>query len=186
MEQFTNHELIISSLPKHEEVAINSIHSAYWHVIAINLAISFLVIGGILTTVLFLIQPLRPHTWFIIALYTLFMVASVVVQRLAFGKRGYTLRQHDLIYRRGLLATITTVIPFNRIQHVALNEGFLSRYYGLAQLQLFTAGGSSSDMRISGLAKDEAERVKDLILRQITHDETNQTKNFNSEATHGE
>lgn len=186
MEQFTNQELAISSLPKHNEITVNPIHPAYWHIIAINFVISFLVIGGMLTTSLFAAQALKPYTWFILVLYMLFMGMLFVLQRLAFRKRGYALRQRDLIYRRGLLATVTTIIPFNRIQHVALNEGFLSRYYGLAQLQLFTAGGSSSDMRISGLAKDEAERMKDLILRQITHDETNQVGGVTSETTNEE
>ena len=186
MEQFTNPELAISSLPKHSEIAINPIHPTYWYIIAINFVISFFVVGGIIAAALVTAEALKPYTSLILTLYVLFMGTLFVLQRLAFRKRGYALRQRDLIYRRGLLATTTTIIPFNRIQHVALNEGFLSRYNGLAQLQLFTAGGSSSDMRISGLPKGEAEGMKDFILRQITHEEGSQARDATIGTPHEE
>ncbi len=174
MEQFTNDAIDISTLPKHKDAAIKPIHSAYWYVIVANFTITFLIIGVALATILFVVQVLRPYAWFVLAIYVLFVGIQFLLQHIAFRKRGYAIRQRDLIYRRGVLATVTTVIPFNRIQHVTLNEGFLSRYHGLAQLQLFTAGGASSDMRISGLAKDEAERMKELILRQIVQEEASE------------
>jgi membrane protein YdbS with pleckstrin-like domain len=30
---------------------------------------------------------------------------------------------HDVLFRQGIIATNTMVIPYNRIQHVALHEG---------------------------------------------------------------
>ncbi|WP_257666417.1 PH domain-containing protein [Parapedobacter tibetensis] len=177
MDHFTNDMLDASSLPKHEEVQITPIHPSYWNVIVFNFGIIFLLFGTALATIVFSASNLRPYAWYLLVAYILWMGSVFVVQRIAFRKRGYALRQRDLIYRRGVLATITTIIPFNRIQHVALNEGFLSRYYGLAQLQLFTAGGASSDIRISGLVKDEAERMRELIMRQIADEETEQSGN---------
>jgi hypothetical protein len=59
------------------------------------------------------------------------------------------------------------VIPYNRIQHVALHEGIISRYFGLAKVEIFTAGGSSSDLEIPGIAKAEAEDIKQLLMGKI-------------------
>jgi membrane protein YdbS with pleckstrin-like domain len=53
-----------------------------------------------------------------------------------------------VLYKYGILATKTIIIPYNRVQHVALHEGFVSRYLGLAKIEIFTAGGSSSDIEI--------------------------------------
>jgi membrane protein YdbS with pleckstrin-like domain len=36
--------------------------------------------------------------------------------------------EHDVLYKYGILATKTIIIPYNRVQHVALHEGFVSRY----------------------------------------------------------
>ena len=72
------------------------------------------------------------------------------------------------MFRKGILSTTTTVIPFNRIQHVALHEGVFSRMYQLSELQVYTAGGSSSDLHIPGLPREEAERIKTFLLNNIS------------------
>jgi membrane protein YdbS with pleckstrin-like domain len=59
------------------------------------------------------------------------------------------------------------VIPYNRIQHVALHEGFISRYFGLAKVEIFTAGGSASDIKIPGIAITQAEDIKQLLMGKI-------------------
>ena len=85
------------------------------------------------------------------------------ISTIAFRKKGYAIREKDVVFRKGLLATTTTIIPFNRIQHVALHEGVLSRMYDLSELQVYTAGGSSSDLHISGLPKIQAEKIKTFL-----------------------
>jgi membrane protein YdbS with pleckstrin-like domain len=85
----------------------------------------------------------------------------------AFKRKGYALREKDVLFTRGLIAHKTTVIPLNRIQHVALHEGFLSRMYDLSEVQIYTAGGSSSDLSIPGVPKEEALKIKNYLLTQI-------------------
>ena len=70
------------------------------------------------------------------------------------------LLEHDAIYKSGLISETTTIIPFNRVQHVALHQGFISRKLGLASIELFTAGGSSSDLEIPGLLLADAQIIK--------------------------
>lgn len=80
-----------------------------------------------------------------------------------FKKRGYVLRQRDITYKKGFLIHSQTTIPFNRVQHCETTQGPLSRAFGLMSLKVFTAGGASSDLRISGLRPEEANRLKDFI-----------------------
>ena len=72
-----------------------------------------------------------------------------------------------MLYRYGIIATNTIIIPYNRVQHVALHEGLVSRYFGLVKIEIFTAGGSSSDIEIPGIEKEQAENIKQLLMGKI-------------------
>ena len=48
-----------------------------------------------------------------------------------------------------------------------MHQGLFSRYFGLASLELFTAGGSSTDLEINGLTFEEAQRYKIWIIQKI-------------------
>ena len=89
------------------------------------------------------------------------------INRIAFKKRGFAIREKDLLYRSGVLSTTTTIVSFNRIQHIAVNEGVLSRMYGLAALEIYTAGGSSSDLTISGIERDKAISIKEYLMNNV-------------------
>lgn len=84
---------------------------------------------------------------------------------------GYALRQKDIAYRRGVLYRTITTIPLNRMQHCEITEGPVEKMFDLATLKIFTAGGSSSDLAISGLHKEEAYKIKEFITRKIVSDE---------------
>jgi membrane protein YdbS with pleckstrin-like domain len=60
-----------------------------------------------------------------------------------------------------------TAVPFNRIQHVESSNTPLDRKYDLATLQLFTAGGSSGDLKINGLDIEIAENLRIFILGKV-------------------
>jgi len=77
-------------------------------------------------------------------------------------------REKDIIYRRGILATTITIVPFNRIQHIAVNEGMFSRLYGLASLEIYTAGGNNSDLTINGIERKKAYKIKEFLINNIS------------------
>ncbi len=91
---------------------------------------------------------------------------SLYWPRLAISRRGYVLRDKDMLFRKGVIWRSLTAVPFNRIQHVETSNSPLDRRYGLATLQLFTAGGSGGDLKIDGLSKDVAEQLRVYILNK--------------------
>lgn len=80
--------------------------------------------------------------------------------------KGFALRQHDIAYRSGLYWQKTVLLPFNRIQHAEVSSGPLQRKFDLASLKFFTAGGSTVDLRIDGLASDRAEQLRTYIMEK--------------------
>lgn len=88
--------------------------------------------------------------------------------------RGWALREHDLIYRAGVVWRRTVILPFARIQHVETTSGPLERMFGLNRLKCFTAGGMSADLSVLGLDQETAEQVREYLLEQIRDDESNE------------
>ncbi|MBG6062642.1 membrane protein YdbS with pleckstrin-like domain [Flavobacterium sp. CG_9.1] len=169
MENFTNDTIDTNHLPKFEEVAFTGLHPKYFKVVLINL----LIVISILILVPSLVSVLKPELfsgriWMILGILlpiisTLIIVFSII----GFKKKGFAFRNHDVLFRHGVIATNTIVIPYNRVQHVALHEGLVSRYFGLAKIEIFTAGGSSSDIEIPGIEKEQAENIKQLLMGKI-------------------
>ena len=82
-------------------------------------------------------------------------------------KKGYAVRDKDIVYKSGVFWRSVTTIPFNRIQHVEKSSTPLDRKFNLATLQLFTAGGSGGDLNIHGLSAKTAEKLRNFILNKV-------------------
>lgn len=167
MENFSNETIAIAQLPKFEEVPFLSLKKSYWKVILIHLFLVFLFMATALGVALLKMEELAGYRWEISLAFGFFVLLFSFFSHLSFKKKGFAFREHDVLFRYGLIAMTTIVIPYNRIQHVALHEGMVSRYYGLAEIQIFTAGGSSSDIEIPGIEKEQAENIKQLLMGKI-------------------
>lgn len=167
MENFTNETIDTSSLPKFEEVHFTVLHPNYWKVIILQWLVLFLILGTGAGTALFFIDDFAGFQLGAGILFTVLLVLAVFFSRISFRKKAFAFRNHDVLFRHGVIATNTVVIPYNRVQHVALHEGLVSRYFGLAKIEIFTAGGSSSDIEIPGIEKEQAENIKQLLMGKI-------------------
>lgn len=167
MENFTNETIDTTQLPKFEEVVFSKLQPAYWKIILIQIAILFGLISigfGVITTNA---EELMPFKLQIGLCIIGFLGLVLLFSRIGYNKKGFAFRQHDVLFRYGVIATNTLVIPYNRIQHVALHEGVLSRFFGLAKIEIFTAGGYASDIEIPGIEKQQAENIKQLLMGKI-------------------
>lgn len=169
MEHFTNNTIDISQLPRFEAVAFQKLKADYWKVMVINRIIIFFILGIATGTLFYIVDEEIGDEiiYFIAATFGLVVILTFIFSRIAFIKKGFVFREHDVLFQHGIIATNTIIIPYNRVQHVALHEGWLSRYFGLAKVEIFTAGGSSSDIEIPGIEKEEAEKIKQLVMGKI-------------------
>ena len=169
MNEFTNNPIDIAQLPKFEEVQLKGLHPKYINVLLFNFfLLLILVIVGFSALFYFNQDAFSSAIWMAILVgLVLILVGLVVFTKFSFQKKGYAFREHDAIYKSGLISETTTIIPFNRVQHVALHQGFISRKLGLASIELFTAGGSSSDLEIPGLLLADAQIIKNLVSQKI-------------------
>jgi membrane protein YdbS with pleckstrin-like domain len=172
MQQFTNEAIDTDQLPTYETVPLSKPHPSYWKVIIINLFIFLVLVGIALTVFIINVPEVNAQRYLIIGSYLVFAILLFAIYRASFKKRGYALREKDIIYKSGIIAETTTIVPLNRIQHVALDEGVFSRLFKLGKLQIYTAGGQSGHLMISGLEIEKAKNMKELLLRKLNQIDT--------------
>ncbi|MCZ4245011.1 PH domain-containing protein [Pedobacter punctiformis] len=167
MSQFENDTIDIRSIPRYEEIELNKPHRNYWKIILINLLIFLLLLALALTAVCLLVPEVKAYLTTIIIGHLTLAALLFLLFKASFKKRGYALRTHDIVYKSGIIAQSTTIIPLNRIQHIELNEGVFSRIYKLGALQIFTAGGQTGHLHITGIPIEDAKNIKELLLRKL-------------------
>ncbi|HSI70564.1 MAG TPA: PH domain-containing protein, partial [Gillisia sp.] len=60
---------------------------------------------------------------------------------------------------------------FNRIQHVSISRDVFDKFLNIASIQVFTAGGSGSELSIPGLEPNRARELKEALAVKITKDD---------------
>ena len=169
MTEYTNSTIPIDSLPKVEEVEFESHPKRYLKYRAVGIVIGFVILSAIWIAPLFtpipMISAASGSFWLVLLLLTF-----------AFEKRkykvmGFVIREHDLTYKRGLFFFKQVTLPFNRIQHTEISNGPIERKFNLSSLKIFTAGGASSDLSISGLDPERAQELKDFIAKSVAKSE---------------
>ena len=79
----------------------------------------------------------------------------------------WTLDAHGFAVRRGRIWQWDTRVPMGRVQHIDLKRGPLERAFGLASLVVHTAGTRLAGLDLSGIDLADAERVRDLLAREV-------------------
>ncbi len=102
-----------------------------------------------------------------LAVFAVVAISAIVFPGMEYRRWSYALRPHDLVLRHGVVIHVERMVPRTRIQHVDLVEGALDRWLGLARLRIFTAGSSTADVAVPGLARPVAERLRDELLSWV-------------------
>lgn len=160
--------IVVTSFPELVESEFNPIDKKYLNVIVFYVVIIFFIlIVGVFIVDFTKIIDISANLLYIYFSIIAIFAFTFFIQFFGFKKRKYVVREKDISYKSGLLFKKTTTVPFNRIQHLEIDQGPVSRFFDLAVLSVFTAGNSSDDLKISGLKKDQAEKIKEFISNQI-------------------
>jgi hypothetical protein len=100
-----------------------------------------------------------------IGLVFVVLLLSLWLPTWSFERWGYALREEDLLIAHGVLVRSVTAIPTGRIQHVDTRQGPLEQWLGLARVHIYTASGMGADGVIPGLRVEEAETLRDQLVR---------------------
>lgn len=167
---FTNLQIQPESLPKLEDLVLKPISKSYLYIIALNKLALYLGLFGLAFGATYFIEKkeaIEINLWYILSLVLIFCVLNFIFTVLAFKKRKYAIREHDVVYAKGLIVNSITTVPISRIQHVEESRSWLARHFGLSTLKIFTAGEAGSDLSINGLNHLEAKGINEFISTKV-------------------
>ena len=173
---FENPEIALDELPAAEGLEWRKLDSRYVKRLQIQALITT-AIAAILVLVLQMAPLPVENRWPFGAAWLLLIAAGIsgLLWPLAsVPRKGYAIRDKDIVYRSGVIWQTVTAVPFNRVQHVETSSTPLDRHFAQAALQLFTAGGSGGDLKIYGMPANVAESLRLFILEKtgasVEHD----------------
>lgn len=168
MNTFINEQIDIKDLPAVEALVFQPLERRYLNVLIISRVILILLLIGVFVAGIISLGSFVPNFVLYVGgiLFFLLMILSLVSAFKGYYNKSYALRQRDIVYKTGWLWKDLTTVPFNRVQHVSIDQGPVERNFTLAKLKIYTAGGSSSDLTIPGLHPETAETLKEFITKK--------------------
>jgi len=173
-QDFSNSQVPFEYIPNADDVTYKKLENSYLIVRIASIVMTALILVAIFYAVSEWLDwitfiPAQFHKYVYIGILAI-SILSLVSAYFGFAFKGYALRQKDILYRSGWITKEWVHVPFSRAQHSEVSQGVLDRFFGLAKLKVFTAGGSKSDLTIPGLPMQKAHDMKQFILEKIKYD----------------
>ncbi len=170
MDNFLNPVLQIEDLPEFQKESFLPLEKRFRIVLLLRASIVYLIVAGVFLAIYFSSDNQPPLAVLLIGItvWLLSLLFSIGITMLGFKRRGYLVRDYDFSYQRGYLTYKLISVPYNRIQHVEVNQGVIPKLFNLASVKVYTAGGATSDLSVPGLPKEVAESIKSFISEKIS------------------
>ena len=137
------------------------------------------VIGKLLTSVLLLVPVFfaiawgihwwfsvsyERLTWFLVFAWSVIVIWRIVAVCLKVPRYRYTYGNDDIVVKESFLAKQTETVRYSRLQSVSTSNGLIDAFFGLCDLNLFTA---ESAVYVCGIDRREAFRLQEHIASRI-------------------
>jgi membrane protein YdbS with pleckstrin-like domain len=166
-ESFSNEPLPVETLPHLHDEAFVSVDPRYmWGRLA-GLAITATIAVAVAAIVVSRSDAVAVPS-IVAGGVVLLIVVAVIFSVLESRRVAYQVREHDLSLRRGVIRHVVETIPYSRVQHVNVGRGVIERWFGLATLEISSAG---PDISVPGLAAADADRIKQVVAQRAGVDD---------------
>lgn len=175
MEQnFQNPQIFDLEIPDFSDLKLTAVSPKYLRIILLNLGLfSIFLIGTIVVAFYFFYFNLNQFQVWAIVIGIFLMICFLFLHTvIGFKFIKYAVREKDLVYQYGWLKRSIIIVPFSRIQHIKVEQGWFSKILNLKSVSVFTAGVSGGDITINGLPEDIAEGINNHIRRSISKEKT--------------
>ncbi len=168
-DEFSNHPITPEELPQINSQSFTPLSNTYIKVNLMCRLIFWLMVVSALLILYWqpwvaLPRPLEVYLPQIQLTAGVFGLLSSVYGILADKNKGYAIREHDFSYGSGVIFQSVVSQPILRIQHVQFKHGPVDRHFGLASLEIFSAGGAMHTFAIPGLPEKKAREIRSYVL----------------------
>ncbi len=133
-----------------------------------------IIIGIVFLTFTNQSQPLQitPFwVYLIIGLFVLWFILRYTYEVFYMKYYFYDATPQTISIRKGVFSRNEITLPFKRLQDVYVDQDILDRIFGLYDVHVSSATTTSATLsHIDGLNKENAEKIKKILLRKIHGD----------------
>lgn len=162
---FENATITLTEIPEYEKVNYTELHKDYVKIVRMNALITILIGVVICVAIFFVFDEIENYYFIVGALFLTLLIG--LTPFLTYKTKKYAFRKHDVLYKKGLIYKTINIVPYIRLQHVVIKQGWYAKRLGLAILELHTAANDRVDVSIPGLTVEEAERWKSFLLNRL-------------------
>lgn len=94
------------------------------------------------------------------------LVVGFAFTVLAWWRFRYTVGANEIVIEKGLLQRERRVIPFDRVQDLAIEQKLVARLFGTAKVKIETGGSGADEGVLDMIGLDEARGLRDHIKRR--------------------
>jgi len=165
---FKNESVDINSLPSIDLEMFTPIEKRYRIIMIINSIISGVIIAiPIILIAIFNTEVPLYIGYALLSVLLVYIIFNIYWSRISIQYKSYLLRSNDILFKKGVIWKRTTAIPFNRIQHVEVKQSAIAKQLNLSKIIIFTAGGNTGDLAISGLNDETANKIREFIMGKL-------------------
>ncbi|MBV7440081.1 PH domain-containing protein [Weeksellaceae bacterium TAE3-ERU29] len=151
------------------KIPYERIEKKYIYVKWLNLVITYLIVFiGIIIGAIVTDFPLL-YSFLSIIGWTIICGSWIIYSKKEIQKRKYAITENFIIYYSGLFLETTEIVPLTRVQHTSLDQGWISKKFGLGSLVVYTAGNDET-LAINGLKYETAKKHNSFLLNHIDDD----------------
>tara|TARA_Y100000815_G_scaffold224346_1_gene211587 strand:+ start:334 stop:1950 length:1617 start_codon:yes stop_codon:yes gene_type:complete len=99
----------------------------------------------------------------VLGLAVLFLGIRASFTFLAWYRQTYRVGENDIRLETGVLSRAARSVPYDRIQDVSLEQGFVARLFGLTEVKFETGAGGSDEIKLAYLTDEEGARLRELV-----------------------
>lgn len=100
----------------------------------------------------------------IIVIIALLLLNTFLYPAIEHAQWKYAITKDKIEFSEGIYSITTTIIPIVRVQHIKVNQGPVNRIFNLADISIFTAGGSH---KIPNIDMKKAEEISEFLKDKI-------------------
>ena len=91
------------------------------------------------------------------------IVVAGAVAFVTWWRFRYGLGEREIVIESGVISRQRRVIPFERVQDIAIEQRLLARMFGTAHVRIETGGSAADEGHLDSIALAEAHRLRDVI-----------------------
>jgi putative membrane protein len=91
------------------------------------------------------------------------LAIGAAVALMVWWRFRYGVGEHEIVIEQGVLSRKRRVIPFERVQDIAIEQKLLARLFGVASVRIETGGSAADEGKLDSISLADAHRLRDIV-----------------------